>query len=110
MLANKWRYVALIVWLISCMPGAMAARLTNVDSSDERKPAWVISQIDLGKRVIVINGVTYRLANAVNVHSASNKRLALNSLFIGMHVGFRLADNSHGRPIISEIWEDSDDN
>ena len=107
MLTKTWKYLLISVWMLICITPAMAARLMGDDSPNIPQQQWVISQIDVHGRTIVINDVTYHLAAAVKVHMAGHKHGSLNDLQAGMHVGYRLADNGKGQSVISEIWEPS---
>lgn len=106
MLTKKWRCLAVAVWLVSFAPAVMAARFNGDGAESGGQPVWVVSQINIKKRMISINDVKYRLASVVKVHTSGNKSISLQDLYIGAKVGFRLTDDGRGQSVISEIWKD----
>jgi len=104
MAMKKWRYLLITAWMISCAIPALASQSTGGGAAVFSQQQWVISQIDVKGRTIVINDTAYRLDVALKVHTVDHKLGSLSDLRAGMRVGYRLSDNGSGQSVISEIW------
>ncbi len=104
-LASMWAAGFIAVPAVAIMPPGDIGKAAQ-GSSAAAQQTGTISKIDLGSRVITINGTTYSfLSTKVRLHNKTNAVSNAQQLKTGMRVGFSATPGVGGaKPHVTDIW------